>query len=179
MAEGTYEYECMRAELLGLDKPDHDDFLKKLASANAKREVEDEEADVHNLKNVDRTTESEKRILGGLEELNTILRRTQSRITRFKATCGSLTNLLKVKVAGRSGSDNEDTSESAEATAGSEEAAAPPPTGVEDLPRNQRKSDLSKALDADMSRLDRMIEKSEDAQYSMAHQSKQMRNFLK
>lgn len=31
MAEGTYEYECERAELLGLEKPDQETFEKNLA----------------------------------------------------------------------------------------------------------------------------------------------------
>jgi hypothetical protein len=32
MAEGTYEAACMRAELLGLEKPDEDDFYKHCGS---------------------------------------------------------------------------------------------------------------------------------------------------
>lgn len=28
MAEGTYEYACMRAELLGIDKPNEDEFIR-------------------------------------------------------------------------------------------------------------------------------------------------------
>lgn len=28
MAEGTYEHACMRAELLGLEKPDEEEFLR-------------------------------------------------------------------------------------------------------------------------------------------------------
>lgn len=31
MAEGTYEYECMRAELLGIEKPDEAEFEKARA----------------------------------------------------------------------------------------------------------------------------------------------------
>ncbi|KAG5899653.1 hypothetical protein JTB14_036025 [Gonioctena quinquepunctata] len=41
-----------------------------------------------------------------------------------------------------------------------------------------RKSDLAKALDRDLSRLDNMIEKAENAQYSMSHQRKEMNKFL-
>lgn len=47
MAEGTYEYECMRAELLGIEKPDYETFVK-----NRKEEiaVESEEIETENLK---------------------------------------------------------------------------------------------------------------------------------
>lgn len=31
MAEGTYEFECMRAELLGIDKPNEEEFEKARA----------------------------------------------------------------------------------------------------------------------------------------------------
>lgn len=48
MAQGTYEYECMRAELLGIDKPDYDEFMKKLESE--KKAVEEENLDTENLK---------------------------------------------------------------------------------------------------------------------------------
>lgn len=49
MTEGTYEYECMRAELLGIEKPDYDEFLKKQKELEAKK-VEEEEVDSENLK---------------------------------------------------------------------------------------------------------------------------------
>lgn len=44
--------------------------------------------------------------------------------------------------------------------------------------RAVRKSDLAKALDKDLSALDRMIEKAENAQYSMEYQRKEMNKFL-
>lgn len=40
MAEGTYEFECMRAELLGIDKPDQEEFEKARA---VRLEMEQEE----------------------------------------------------------------------------------------------------------------------------------------
>lgn len=42
----------------------------------------------------------------------------------------------------------------------------------------QRKTDLAKALDNSVDKLDSMIYKAENAQYSMAHQNKQMKSFL-
>lgn len=51
MAEGTYEYECMRAELLGIDKPDYDTFVKeKELKETATKEIEDETIDTEKLK---------------------------------------------------------------------------------------------------------------------------------
>ncbi|XP_018570735.1 uncharacterized protein LOC108910570 [Anoplophora glabripennis] len=183
MAEGTYEYECMRAELLGIEKPDYEEFMKKIEGE--RKAVEEENLDTENLKEADLQEESEKRIMGGLEELNSLLQKTQVKINRFKASCGSLTNLLKIKVAGKPDSSS------------TPDNSTPEPTGNTDVPTNesaptesitndndaeknemQRKSDLAKALDKDLSTLDSMIEKAESAQYSMEHQRKQMKKFL-
>lgn len=49
MAEGTYEYECERAELLGIDKPNYDEFMQRKRTQEANT-VEEEEIDVENLK---------------------------------------------------------------------------------------------------------------------------------
>lgn len=49
MAEGTYEYECMRAELLGTDKPEYDEFLQR-QKEKENRAVQGEQLDVENLK---------------------------------------------------------------------------------------------------------------------------------
>lgn len=49
MSENTYEYECMRAELLGIEKPDYDEFLKRRLETE-KLEVEEEEVDIENMK---------------------------------------------------------------------------------------------------------------------------------
>lgn len=51
MAEGTYEYECMRAELLGIEKPNQEEFEKARAERlqQEKAELEAAEAKViHN-----------------------------------------------------------------------------------------------------------------------------------
>lgn len=49
MAEGTYEYECMRAELLGTEKPEYDEFLRRQKEKDSQA-VEGEQIDVENLK---------------------------------------------------------------------------------------------------------------------------------
>ena len=48
MTEGTYEYECMRAELLGVDKPDYEEFLARRKDEEA-RGAEDEAVETENL----------------------------------------------------------------------------------------------------------------------------------
>lgn len=47
MAEGTYEYECMRAELLGVERPDFEEFMKNV---KLRSEANNEESEVENLK---------------------------------------------------------------------------------------------------------------------------------
>lgn len=49
MSDNTYEYECMRAELLGIGKPDYDEFVKNKKETE-KHEVEEEEIDLENMK---------------------------------------------------------------------------------------------------------------------------------
>lgn len=49
MAEGTYEYECMRAELLGIAKPDYDDFLQRQKDEQLAKEVADEQIETECL----------------------------------------------------------------------------------------------------------------------------------
>lgn len=48
----------------------------------------------------------------------------------------------------------------------------------EATPGNYRKSDLAKALDNHVDKLDLLIEKAESCQYSMSEQNKQMKKFL-
>lgn len=45
MAEGTYEYECMRAELLGIDPPDKETFEQNMRERQ-KAEEEQYEIDL-------------------------------------------------------------------------------------------------------------------------------------
>lgn len=40
MAEGTYEFECMRAELLGVEKPNQEEFEKSRAERLQKEQEE-------------------------------------------------------------------------------------------------------------------------------------------
>lgn len=51
MAEGTYEFECMRAELLGIEKPNQEEFEKARAERLQKEQEEQlaAEAQVRNI----------------------------------------------------------------------------------------------------------------------------------
>lgn len=49
MAEGTYEYECMRAELLGIAKPDYNDFLQRQKDEELAKEVAEEQIETECL----------------------------------------------------------------------------------------------------------------------------------
>ncbi|KAJ3651145.1 hypothetical protein Zmor_017201 [Zophobas morio] len=175
MAEGTYEYECMRAELLGIEKPDYEDFLKKKQEREAAAE---EERDTENLKEADLEDESMKHISGGLDELNSILQVTQRKIHRFKASCSSLTSLLKFKIG--TSSSSEPLESAAPENPEPIDSQSPPVSvnGTCSTEGGTRKSDLAKALDTHLDRYDAMIEKAENAQYSMAHQNKEMKRFL-
>jgi hypothetical protein len=111
-------------------------------------------------------------ISGGLEELSSILQVTQKKIRGFKASCGSLTNLLKIKIGHGSG-------DAPDVAPKDEEAPAPPVTtngSCSEGPRGG--SDLARALDNHVDRFDALIEKAENAQYSMSYQNKEMKRFL-
>lgn len=143
-----------------------------------------------NFKESEEQTERLKGISGGLEELNHILSLTQKKIEGFKVRCGSITSLIKTKVGsiasnepGQSSSNEEyaDPIEEEGAEKGNPEDSGhgDEETGNGNSGTSQRKSDLSRALDNHVDKLDKMLEKAENAQISMAEQTKQMKKFLK
>lgn len=101
--------------------------------------------------------------------------------------CGSLTNLLKIKVGGNSSSSNS-LSENADADISKKDLYVN--ADVDDLDMKSRPSDDSKPIPAkkltleeqmvsQMDKLDSLICKADNAQYSMSEQNKQMKKFLK
>ncbi|CAH1113948.1 unnamed protein product [Psylliodes chrysocephalus] len=187
MAEGTYEYECMRAELLGIDKPDYDEFMKNQKERQQK-EVKEEDEDIENIKEADLETEAMGRVTGKLDELNNILKKTQSKISKMKVSCGSIAGSLKTRLGSFSSQSSIDVEhEEADKTVKANETNinGSNPEATLETPKSSdnsaptRKSDLAKALDKDLSSLDAMIEKAEQAQYSMAYQTKEMKKFTK
>lgn len=98
MAEGSYEYECNRAELLGIDPPNKVDFeaaykvrqeeLEKEASNVSYTSVDKCFEDDCNLnlfwKDVETLDEQINNTSGKFDELNSILSVTQQRLNKFK-----------------------------------------------------------------------------------------------
>ncbi|XP_029166079.1 uncharacterized protein LOC114936896 [Nylanderia fulva] len=189
-----YEHACERAELLGLTKPTEEEWRQTQAAQKENR-CDDEDGALQDLDHADQTA---KRIGGGLDELNSILSSTQKKLNRFKTVCGSLGSLLKGKVSSRGGTphhnpeepnpDNQEvqeepgpaadevmTLETSDDITANAANAYPENSGV-----NQPKQvDLSQKMGSHLDKLDSLITKAENAQYSMQHQTKQMRKFLK
>ncbi|XP_032671896.1 uncharacterized protein LOC116844473 [Odontomachus brunneus] len=194
-----YQHACERAELLGLQKPSEEEWRQTQAAEG------ENDNDDGALQDLDYTNETAGRIGGGLDELNSILSTTQKKLNRFKTVCGSLGTLLKVKVGSRGGTPhhkpedlNPDASQEIQEEPGSAAAAATATadevmtvetiteseTGLESGVRpnngaNPKHIDLSTKMGSHLDKLDSLISKAENAQYSMQHQTKQMRKFMK
>ncbi|XP_039959307.1 uncharacterized protein LOC126759783 [Bactrocera neohumeralis] len=206
MAEGTYEYECMRAELLGIEKPNEEEFEKARAERLKREQEELETAEAALLEQ----QEDQMRNVGGrLDELNTILSSTQQKLNRFKQTaCGSLSNIFA-----RGSVDLPDGTPSTSATASRRNTTA---TGgsisgqhndekndsdtnsTQDLDnvRDQEfegetkpiiptekiraaKMDIQKKMTSHLDKLDSLINKADNAEISMSEQTKQMSRMAK
>ncbi|XP_005185430.1 uncharacterized protein LOC131800362 [Musca domestica] len=192
MAEGTYEFECMRAELLGIEKPNQEEFEKARAERLQKEQEEQLAAEAQALEEQDETMQSAN---SKLDELNSILSSTQQKIFRFKqSAAGSLSNIF-----GRSGSVDIEASSSNTSSAGTSrrnttanatnlnEAAkvldemkhkeGEPVIPTEKI--RQAKLDINKKMTSHLDRLDDMINKADSAEIAMAEQTKQMRKLAK
>lgn len=127
--EGTYEYECMRAELLGLPRPSRQEFEE---SQKLKENVENEEQELEKMKvkkiisnqyqtncnyiyiifamihlqEIDLNDEQITDTQGKVDELNSILSNTQQKINKLKCACGSLTSYFKFRSLGGSTSNS-------------------------------------------------------------------------
>ncbi|KAK4878660.1 hypothetical protein RN001_011166 [Aquatica leii] len=181
MDENSYEYECMRAELLGVAKPTLEEYQSRRDERNV---VEDEQLDIENLKAAEDQNENFRNVSGGLHELGNILSATQKKLNRFKASCGSLTNLLKIKMGSASGSNESivlnATSKDAQDSVGLDNSSlVDSPKKLSEHCPDHMKNDLSNALDNHVDKLDLLIEKAEHCQYSMSEQNNQMKKFLR
>ncbi|XP_050086941.1 uncharacterized protein LOC126572007 [Anopheles aquasalis] len=189
MAEGTYEYECMRAELLGLARPSREQFEEQ---QKLKQEVEEEEQLTEQLKEVDLQDETVQGTSGKMDELNSILTATQQKINKFKVACGSLTSLLKL----RPSTPSNDPASGGGAGSGSGNAGADEGKSINDaLDTLDTMKDLNTASDASVAKsaakdigqkmtsqldkLDSLLYKADNATYSMKHQTNQMNKIAK
>lgn len=143
---------------------------------------------------MDTSNEAAQRISGGLDELNSILNATQKKINRFKTVCGSLGTLLKVKVGSRNNlpenkiieQNHNDTTNVHDEAATSEQKLTEELSddrktmdNIKSDSSTPKKVDLNEKMGSHLDKLDSLITKAENAQYSMQHQTKQMKKFLK
>ncbi|XP_053680609.1 uncharacterized protein LOC128731508 [Anopheles nili] len=183
MAEGTYEYECMRAELLGLAHPSREEFEEK---QKLRQETEVEEQLTEQLKEVDLQDESMQGTSGKMDELNSILTATQQKINKFKVACGSLTSLLKLRPS----------TPSHEPAASTEDGTAPEGKTINDAldtlddmkelnaaseasVAKSAAQDIGQKMSAQLGKLDSLLYKADNATYSMKHQTDQMKKIAK
>uniref|UniRef100_A0A1A9ZIC1 t-SNARE coiled-coil homology domain-containing protein n=1 Tax=Glossina pallidipes TaxID=7398 RepID=A0A1A9ZIC1_GLOPL len=209
MSEETYEFQCMRAELLGLEKPSLEEFERNRAERLKQQQEELDAAEAQLLEEQDETLNNTG---GKLDELNTILSSTQQKLNRFKQTaCTSLSNIFS-----RSGSLQTDT-----VNPGKEESETNPSTSGANTRRNTTactsninptlnvtdqgdnemlepeqqhqpgepvipiekiraaKDDVQKKMTSHLHKLDSLINKADQAEISMAEQTKQMRKMTK
>ncbi|KAK2579704.1 hypothetical protein KPH14_011051 [Odynerus spinipes] len=193
-----YNYACERAELLGLPIPSLEEWTESQKAQEADH-ADHEDDDDAILKNLDHSDEAAQRIGGGLDELNSILNATQKKINRFKTVCGSLSTLLKVKVGSRGGTPNHKSMERNSEEGSKDDQGIIPEieeSMTVDLSENSKnpivteesseiiaipskKIDINEKMGSHLNKLDSLITKAENAQYSMQHQTKQMKKFLK
>ncbi|XP_066148706.1 uncharacterized protein [Euwallacea fornicatus] len=156
MAEGTYEYECMRAELLGIEKPDYEDFMKKKADELC---VNEENIEVENMKEEYAQNERLFDATGKLDELNNILKSTQKRINNFTAP---FSRFVRSKI----GKPHDEAAQMEE------------PDNMTKCEKVESSSTSRRDPNQSLGMIDRMIDKCETAQLSMERQSRLMKKFM-
>ncbi|KAH8320068.1 hypothetical protein KR074_007308, partial [Drosophila pseudoananassae] len=178
----SYEQECQRAELLGLQPPDKADFERKRQARMEHEMAEQEAAEAVLLEQQDESLGS---VGGKLGELNSILSSTQQKLNRFKQTaCGSLTNIFArassgsvdlTAAAGGSGVPGPAT-EQQPPPVREQPMAKPPPTAAEVAAAKAAKA---KRMDSQLDKLDALINQADNAQIAMSEQTQQMRRLAK
>lgn len=97
----------------------------------------------------------------------------------FQNVCGSLTSLLKITgVVGQGGvaSDGEQSGGEQSTTSNADDSAN---IGGGSGAATSSDQDMQQKMSSGLDSLDSLLAKTENAQYAMAHQSKQMKSFLK
>ncbi|CAK9796498.1 hypothetical protein ANTPLA_LOCUS825 [Anthophora plagiata] len=188
----AYIHACERAELLGLPIPDEQEWKETQKTEEQNHAKDDQDEAV--MQNLDSSNEAAQRIGGGLDELNSILTSTQKKINRFKTVCGSLGTLLKVKVGSKNSTPDHkltqrnynEARDIDPETSTNEENLTLEISNDKELMENtetnttvQKKIDINEKMGSHLDKLDSLINKAENAQYSMQYQTKQMKRFLK
>uniref|UniRef100_A0AAR5QIS7 Uncharacterized protein n=1 Tax=Dendroctonus ponderosae TaxID=77166 RepID=A0AAR5QIS7_DENPD len=163
--EGSYEYECMRAELLGIDRPDYDEFMKIKAEKAATEGVE---LTTECLKETHAQQEELHQVSGKLHELNSILKSTQKKINNLTAP---FSRFVRAKIGMPASSNEQDTR-----TTNSENLEINP----EEFKEPDRADSNDEAPNRDhVPLIDNLIDKFDRTQISMEVQNKQMKRFMK
>lgn len=104
MSEGDYAHECMRAELLGLPKPDKDSIpARPAASEDEEFDVtmaEGDQAKVAAEETADLQDEQMKGMRGGLDEVHNILSITQKKLNNLKCGIGNVGSSFSSSLSG-------------------------------------------------------------------------------
>ncbi|KAH8294498.1 hypothetical protein KR044_005272, partial [Drosophila immigrans] len=184
MAEHTtsYEQECQRAELLGIQPPDQAEFERQRSARLEQQQAEQEAAEANAL---EQQEEALRGTGGKLDELNSILSSTQQRLNRFKQTaCGSLTNIF-ARGGSFSGASGTASSSMDVPGSGGQEEEQPvqrqpqpmaPPTAAQ---VSAAKAAQQSRMDGQLDKLDTLINKANNAELAMSEQTKQMRRMAK
>ncbi|XP_034111827.1 GRB10-interacting GYF protein 2 [Drosophila albomicans] len=182
----SYEQECQRAELLGIQPPDQAEF-ERLRSERIEQQLAEQEAAEANA--LEQQEEQLRGAGGKLDELNSILSSTQQRLNRFKQTaCGSLSNIFARggSFSGASGtagsmdipgsSQEEEQQQQQQPPVQRQPQPMAPPTAAQ---VSAAKAAQQKRMDGQLDKLDALINKADNAQLAMSEQTKQMRRMAK
>ncbi|XP_077299425.1 uncharacterized protein LOC143920415 [Arctopsyche grandis] len=203
MAEGTYEHACMRAELLGLEKPNEEEFYRHQPKPNIDESLmaaqfectfpETERKSIlaitarKTAKDISLQNDELKQVGGGLTELNTILSGTQKKLNKIKGMYGSLTDIIRNKITG----SRDNISYSTDPSYLPPDGAGPSGTGaninealndLETMKSNQDRSigmEINQQVSSQVDKLDSLLNKADTALCSMEHQNKQMKKVLR
>ncbi|XP_030378565.1 uncharacterized protein LOC115627132 [Scaptodrosophila lebanonensis] len=188
MAEDSYEYERMRAELLGIEPPDKAEFER---ARSARLEAEQAELDAAEAAILEKQDESLRWSGGKVDELSSILSSTQQKLNRFKQTaCGSLSNIFsRGSVDIQEGSEL--TASTSQAAASAVQPAAEPETNHEELLPGEiqpaiptekiraAKAEAHRKVTSQLDKLDAIINKTDNAHIAMTEQVNQMKRMAK
>ncbi|XP_055383183.1 uncharacterized protein LOC129613225 [Condylostylus longicornis] len=181
--QNSYEYQCMRAELLGLEKPDKEAF-----DLEQQKLREQELRDVELAEALSVESESCEKTKGKLDELNTLLSRTQQKINTFTGSpVKTLTRMFsKQKIEADEPNDlpkkdnningNDVADNTGSLNLQSTQCATS--SNIMNQECKTRSMEIDKKMSSHLDKLDELINKAEKADMSMAHQNKQMKKFI-
>ncbi|XP_014243484.1 uncharacterized protein LOC106663290 [Cimex lectularius] len=152
MTASDYEYECMRAELLGLKKPDKTIFAEN-------------DVDVSSVETLAIEGEQLGHINGGLDELNSVIGSTKKKLTRFQSLTGRLGRLIKKSSDNKSSPTPKNAEHNSPSKSGS-------PNQRSAESGNSCSSFKAEEVERQVDRLDQLLMKAEHAELSLGYNNK-------